>query len=106
MFAADQIIWPVWSQADAQKIEEDLDVLIAWSKWLLKFNILKCKIVHCGKRNPRFTYNMKCDGDLKQLETTECEMDLGVYICNTLKPTVHCCKAAYNTMSALTKYGV
>ena len=44
---------------------------------------------------------MKCDGDLKQLETTECESTLGVYICNTLKPTAHCCKAANKAMSAL-----
>ena len=47
----------VRSQADAQKIKKDLDDHMTWSKkWLLKFNILKCKIMHCSKTNPRLTY--------------------------------------------------
>ena len=41
---------PVRSQVDAQRIQEDLDVLVEWSKkWMLKFSISKCKTMHCGK---------------------------------------------------------
>ena len=40
-------------------IQEDLNHLLQWSnKWLLPFNIEKCKVLHYGKVNPKNDYMM------------------------------------------------
>ena len=45
---------------DFEEIQDDLYELCVWaSKWLLFFNIQKCKVIHIGKGNPAFTYQMK-----------------------------------------------
>ena len=103
MFADDTKLYgPVRNHADARIIQDDLNILSAWSnKWLLRFNVSKCKVMHCGRVNPKFSYYMEHSGDLKKLEETEAEMDLGVYISNTMKPTLHGRKAASKAISAL-----
>ena len=56
-------------------IESDLEELCLWeSKWLLKFNLDKCFVLHVGKTNPRNTYNFHGD----DLTNTVKEKDLGV----------------------------
>ena len=94
---------PVTSQKDADKLQDDLDTHSNWSKdWLLDFNISKCKVMHCGSQNPEIKYFMKHDkGETKELEETEVERDLGVYVTETSKPTLNCSKAANKAMSAL-----
>ena len=44
------------------------------------FNSDKCKILHLGSNNPRYTYKMKDGSSIKDLVITECEKDLGVYV--------------------------
>ena len=40
-------------------IQEDLNHLLQWAnKWLLPFNIEKCKVLHYGKVNPKNDYMM------------------------------------------------
>ena len=104
MYADDTKLYrPVGNEHDARKLQEDLDTLVNWSnKWLLQFNIAKCKVMHCGSQNPAARYFMRhLNNESIELEETQLEKDLGVYVSNTLKPTAHCLKAARKAMSAL-----
>ena len=57
-------------------IQEDLNHLLQWSnKWLLPFNIEKCKVLHYGKVNPKNDYMMNdisvlSDSSIKDLDIT------------------------------------
>ena len=104
MYADDtKLFGPVTSPVEAQVLQDDLDALTRWSKeWLLQFNVSKCKVMHCGPRNPGLKYFMKqANGEARELEETQTERDLGVYLSNTLKPSLHCSKAANKAMTAL-----
>ena len=58
---------PVSCQSDAQKLQSDLDILSKWSEeWLLKFNIGKCKVMHCGNHNSRALYYMRTSNGEKK----------------------------------------
>ena len=46
----------------------------------MKFNGSKCKILHLGKNNPNYDYTITEDGEVKNLEVTNSEKDLGVFI--------------------------
>jgi len=46
----------------------------------------KCKVMHIGKKNPLYTYKMNGS----KLEEVTTEKDVGVYISNDAKPSVHC----------------
>ena len=79
-------------------MQEDLRKLEDWtSRWLLKFNDEKCKTMHFGYSNPRYSYEL----NRNKLETTSEEKDLGVIISDNLQPSVQCAKAANRAMSAL-----
>ena len=50
------------------------------------FNVEKCKVIHLGKNNPRFEYEMTDkDGNTKVLKSVEMEKDLGVNVQENLK---------------------
>lgn len=105
MFADDTKLYKaIRARNDANLLQNDLDLLMEWSdKWLLRFNTNKCKVMHCGPKNPRTDYEMT-QHDTRQpapLSKTTFEKDLGVYVTNTLKPSMHCKKAANKAMSAL-----
>ena len=51
----------------------------------MRFNVGKCKVLHLGRKNPRYEYNM---GD-RTLETATEENDLGVIIDEKLKFDKH-----------------
>ena len=56
-------------------IESDLVELCMWeSKWLLKFNLDKCFVIHVGNANPRNVYSFHGS----ELKSTLKEKDLGV----------------------------
>ncbi len=63
-----------------------------WSKtWQMKFNIDKCKVMHLGKRNENYEYDMACmegPGERIRLQVTTEEKDLGVWTDTTLKPSI------------------
>jgi len=52
MFADDTKIWTViTTDQDIISLQSDLNKLADWSdKWLLRFNIDKCKVMHLGPR--------------------------------------------------------
>ena len=104
MFADDMKLYSgISSSRDAQQIQQDLDTLGEWADtWPLKFNLSKCKVMHCGGNNPKSSYSMnQGDGARNLLQETCQEKDLGVTVESTLKPTLHCKKAANRGMFAL-----
>ena len=47
------------------------------------FNVNKCKILHIGKENPNFDYQMEDkDGTIKNLMVVNCEKDLNWNLCS------------------------
>ena len=64
-----------------------LDKLCQWTfKWLMFFNVDKCKILHIGKDNPNFDYQMEDkDGNSRNLTMVNCEKDLGVNVQDNFK---------------------
>ena len=85
-------------QQDRDSFQEMLDKLEAWSQdWQLLFNRGKCKVIHCGKNNPRQEYTIGGH----RLESSKQEKDLGVLIDENLKPSSQCAKAAAKANSVL-----
>ena len=73
MYADDTKLYD--NQKNSGSLQEDLDKLEKWSrKWLLRFNELKCKVMHFGKGNPEHIYKI---GQTELVKVTE-EKDLGV----------------------------
>lgn len=72
---------------DFEMIQDDLDKLCQWTiNWLLFFNAEKCKVLHIGKDNPKFEYELTDkDGNIKALDHVEFEKDLGIYVQDNLK---------------------
>ena len=103
MFADDvKLYMGIQGRSDIQKLQQDLDTLAHWSdKWLLKFSTSKCKVMHCGRGNPKTPYSIEQDGVKVLLEEITQERDLGVIVVDSLKPTPHCRTAAKKGMSAL-----
>ena len=56
----------------------------------MKFNILKCKIMHVGRNNPRYEYYMEG----VRLTVVEEEKDIGVKFEKSMKSSKHCKQAA------------
>jgi len=70
---------------DADFLQQDLERLVQWSeKWLLKFNPSKCKVMHIG-HNLNTSYIMKDGNHTAELESTDKEKDLGIYVTKDLK---------------------
>ena len=92
LYADDKkLLSKIENEKDSQLFQQDIDQLVTWSNdWLLKFNIQKCHIMHFGKNNPKFKYNMEG----KELNESTTERDIGVIITNELKPTEHVKTAA------------
>ena len=77
-------------------MQEGIDRLLEWTeRWQMEFNGKKCKIMHFGHNNPRFSYTLGgyAPGGLV-LENVEVEKDIGVMIHESLKPSQQCFKAA------------
>ena len=65
----------IQSDEDREKLQQDIDELLIWSKkWQLPFNESKCKVMHYGKTNRKAHYNL---GGVQIVEVSE-EKDLGV----------------------------
>ena len=86
IFADDTKIYlPIQSKSDSDKLQTNINHMLEWSdRWLLRFNSEKCKILHVGKNNPNYDYVMNVNDTLVNLETTDCERDLGVYVDSNL----------------------
>lgn len=81
-----------------RSLQEDLKNLEKWSRtWLLKFNELKCKVMHFGRNNTKHTYVLGNN----ELSKVSNEKDLGVYITDDAKPSMQCVEAAKKASQAL-----
>ena len=49
-------------------------------KWLLKFNKEKCKLLHIGKNNKKHKYFIGTGHQKINLDESDLEKDLGIYI--------------------------
>ena len=87
MFADDtKIFCLVNDKEDRNKLQLDLERLQCWAdKWQLRFNATKCKVMHLGNSNLKYDYQMEENGTLVNLETSDCEKDLGVNVDKDLK---------------------
>ena len=66
-------------------------MLYDWSQeWLLDFNKDKYKVLHVGKKNPRYDYMM----DGRTLSSTAEETDLGIIMTEELNFSKHIGQAA------------
>src|SRR6218665_1606803 len=64
------------NEEDANALRGDLDKLHKWSRdWNMPFNMDKCAVMHVGRSNCRFEFEM----DNRRIRQTEEEKDLGVY---------------------------
>ena len=80
----------VVTRNDCEAIQRDLDNLSTWSKkWLLNFNGDKCKVMHVGQNNIKYSYKLQ---EKNLLKVTE-EKDLGVIVRSDLKCSTQCCVA-------------
>jgi len=95
MFADDTKIWTKLScPEDAVKIQEDLDMLSDWSAaWLLKFNPLKCKLMHL-RHNMDTRYHITQDNQKWDFQSVHLEKDLGVFTSSDLAVSHQCMEAA------------
>ena len=73
---------------DFEVIQNDMDK--QWTiKWLMFFSVNKCKILHIGKDNPQFDYQIEDkDGNVKNLTVVNCEKN-SVYVQDNLKFDQH-----------------
>ena len=79
MFANDtKVFTKVKKTEDCDKLQADINWLSdEWSRdWRLKFNANKCKRMHIGRKNRKYTYRM----EHKILDEVEEEKDLGVWL--------------------------
>ncbi|CAM5148917.1 unnamed protein product [Eretmochelys imbricata] len=95
----------VKTKADCEEVQKDLTKLSDWAtKWQMKFNVDKCKVMHIGKNNPNYTYNMMGPN----LATTNQEKDLGVIVDSSLKTSTQRTAAVQkaNGMLGIIKKGI
>ena len=83
---------------DCSILQSDLDKLVSWSqRWQMEFNVKKCKVMHVGGQNVKWTYNMKGSS----LSVDETEKDLGIWISSDMKCSDQCLYA-FNKASKVT----
>jgi hypothetical protein len=81
----------ITDERDRMKLQTTLDNLCEWaSEWGMTFNVEKCKIMHVGRSNPKYSYSMN-GVQLKQVEE---ETDVGVIVQSNVKPAKQCQTAA------------
>jgi hypothetical protein len=79
------------SDQDRNKLQTVFDNLYAWPlKWGMEFNVAKCKVMHVGRSNPEYKYNINGE----ELAEVDEEKDIGVIVQKSLKPGKQCEKAA------------
>ena len=89
---------------DALLLQDDLNKIHEWSEtWQMKFNLDKCKVLHLGYNNNESNYNL---GN-QQLDSTDSEKDLGVYVHSSGKFSEQCnqaIKAASSTLGIIRRH--
>lgn len=87
IFADDtKVFRAIGDMSDWVALQSDILNLTDWSnKWQLPFNVDKCKVVHYGRNNSNYTYDM----DGMTLVSSVTEKDLGVIFDSELTFTHH-----------------
>ena len=83
-----KILSVIKSDLDAAVLQDDLYSICEWCDvWQAKFNDIKCKVLHFGKKNPKFQYKLKIKDTESWhiLEESDCERDLGIMLTSNLK---------------------
>ena len=76
----------------------NLDRISRWAEqWKMSFNAKKCKVMHFGKRNIRYKYNMNGNA----IEEVKEEKDLGVWMEGDMRSSKQCKIAAQSANWAL-----
>ena len=88
---------------DRKAMQRDIDNLTKWTEiWQMDFNFKKCKIMHFGGTNPKYSY---CMGGYAPagtvLQAVSEEKDIGVIVSDSLKPSSQCAKAVKKANSIL-----
>ena len=91
-FADDiKLIGKVKTLQDIESMKRDVKILVEWSeKWLMPYNIKKCKAMHLGNNNTEAKYEIKG----LNLQVINEETDLGVIVTKNFKWDNQCSKAA------------
>ena len=92
MFADDTKLYKeINGLKDYEDLQDDVYELCRWTtKWLLFFNANKCKVLHIGANNPKFTYKMvDKNNNTVDIKVVEQEKDLGVMFQENLKFDKH-----------------
>ena len=86
MFADDVKIWNViCSTTDSKSLQEDLNSLTRWSsKWLLKLNTSKYKVMHIGHSSGTIYYVNDDSENRTIIQQIAEEKDLGVHLTDDL----------------------
>jgi len=79
-----KLFMSILTKEDQMKLQEDLDKTFVWSKkWLLSFNLAKCKSLTISTREPKIETEYKLpstNNTLHMLEKVDQEKDIGVII--------------------------
>jgi len=88
----------ITSHLDYIQLQQDILALEKWLKlWQLNFNYSKTFVMHLGKYNPDYIYNMSG----MQLETVQEHKDLGVLVDSELKFHHHSCNVTNKASQVL-----
>ena len=99
LFADDtKLLAIIKSVLDQISLQDDLIILKEWTNdWQIKFNSLKCKVMHFGKTNSMYKYKI----DDVILEEVKVDKDLGVFISNSVDCSYHIVYAINNANKQL-----
>ena len=93
IFADDTKLYNAAKSSD--KLQRDIFKLQEWSvKWNLYFNVTKCHVMHVGRKNPKYDYEMKILNDVQIINKCNEEKDLGVVFDSNLSFDPHIRKIA------------
>nr|VZI34677.1 unnamed protein product [Spirometra erinaceieuropaei] len=101
LFAGDIRLWKViHNAADVDHLQANLNRLEVWSKrWLVPFNISKGNFLQLSTSRASSSRTYFLHGT--PLQQVDSQKELGVWITSSLKPTLHCAKAAKSAMATL-----
>ena len=83
-----KLLAPVRDAHDAASLQSDIHAVQKWCKdWMMELNIGKCRVMHCGNRNPKNAYIFadSTNSTSFPLEVTYRERDLGIIITPDMK---------------------